>query len=428
MPTNRRPFIASAAATAATTATTYTSRRALAAYEKKLTLGVIGVGWYGLFDAKAALKVGGVEVTAICDVDSKHLQQAADELESLQGNRPTEFADYEQMLDKATPDIVIIGTPPHWHSLQLIASLKRGCNVYCEKPLTYDVREGQALVKAVHDAGKVVQVGFQRRQSRAFAQVKDFIEAGHAGKIIQADVQIHHKAGTKDATPQAPPSTLDWEQWCGPAPKIPYSPQVGHKSWRLEKTTGHGHLVDWGIHNIDATRMVMGLGLPERITADGGIYKLDGITTPDTLAVHFEFEELPVVWRHRLWGATESQPEFKNGIFFYGEDATIFASDQRWVVFPKNNQGDAQEHAVTTDLGGEHMENFLQAVKGREPLACPIEQGFQSTATVQLAMIAYESGTTVHFDGQTKEIRENPKASKLLSRDYRSPWTHPYQA
>ncbi len=425
MRTNRRTFIRSAAAAGAVAASTTVARNAVAADDKKLTIGVIGVGWYGMVDAKAALKVGGVEVTAICDVDREHLEAAAAELDTIQGSRPAMFADYQQMLEKATPDVVIIGTPPHWHALQLIAALQAGCNVYCEKPLTYDVREGQALVAAVNDSGKVVQVGFQRRQSRSYAEVKDFIAAGKAGRIVQADVQIHYTAGTKDPTPQPPPATLDWEQWCGPAPLIPYSPQVGHKSWRLEKTTGHGHLVDWGIHNIDATRMVLDLGLPDRITADGGIYRYkDIITTPDTLTACFEFDGLPVVWRHRLWGATETDPQFNNGIFFYGEDATIFSNDQRWVVFPK--KGDPQPHEAKTDLGTNHMANFLNSVRGREALKCPIEQGFQSTATVQLGMIAYESGTVVHFDGETEQIKDNAAAGDLLSRDYRSPWKHPF--
>ncbi|QDV64148.1 Gfo/Idh/MocA family protein [Crateriforma conspicua] len=430
MADNRRQFLAStASAAAATAAMVHTSPIARAADGSKLKAVVLGVGWYGMVDAKAALKVGGVDIAGICDVDSEHLEQSAAELNKLQGHRPQTFADHNEMLDKVDPDIAIIGTPPHWHSLQLIDCLNRGIDVYCEKPLTYDVREGQALVKAVNDSGRVVQVGFQRRQSQAFAEVKQFVESGKAGRIVQADVQIHYKAGTKDAAPQNPPSSLDWDRWCGPAPKIAYSPQVGHKSWRLEKTTGHGHLVDWGIHNIDATRMMMNLDLPTRITADGGIYQYDGIiTTPDTLSVHFEFDSMPVVWRHRLWGATEADPQYKNGVFLFGEDATIFTSDRQWMLIPKNNKGDIEVHDAPVDLGGKHMANFLAAVRGQESLACPIEQGFRSTATVQLGMVAYESGTTVHFDPKTLNVKGNDDAAALLRREYRAPYQHPYQA
>jgi predicted dehydrogenase len=255
----------------------------------------------------------------------------------------------------------------------------------------------------------------------------DFIRAGKAGQIVQVDAQIHYRAGTSDPTPQEPPACLDWDLWCGPGPKIPYSPQVGHRSWRLEKTSGHGHLVDWGIHNIDATRTMLGLGMPTQITAAGGLYYYAGkITTPDTLTVHFEFDSLPVVWRHRLWGATEYAPEVNNGMFFYGDEATVFASDRRWVVIPKKSPSQHEEFNVATDMGTEQMANFLECVRTRQQPACPIEEGFQSTATVQLGMIAYESGSVVQWDAEAEQIVENPAAAELLKREYRKPYVHPY--
>lgn len=424
---NRREFLGAAAA-AGTLALSRSVHCQESEANKTLKMGVIGVGWYGMVDAKAALKVGGVEVAAICDVDSEHLAKSAEELEKLQGKRPATFKRYEEMLDKADLDIVTIGTPPHWHALLLLACIKRGLDVYCEKPLAYDIREGRAMADAVKNSKCIVQIGFQRRQSLALHQVAEFVKAGKAGRIVQADVQIHYRAGTKDPTPQDPPASLDWELWCGPGPKIPYSPQVGHKSWRLEKTSGHGHLVDWGIHNVDATRMMLGLSTPKQITAAGGIYQYQGkITTPDTLTVHFEFDKLPVVWRHRLWGATEYNPEVNNGIFLFGEEATVFASDRRWVVVPKSGTDKRQEFNVPSDIGTLHMANFLECVRTRQQPACPIEEGFKATATVQLGMIAYESNSVVQWDEQTEQIVDNPEAAKLLKREYRAPYVHPYQ-
>jgi predicted dehydrogenase len=426
--TDRRAFLGSAAA-AGTLALGRFAHGQSADGGKVLKMGVIGVGWYGMVDAKAALKVGGVEVAALCDVDSEHLQQGADEVEKLQGKRPQTFKLYEEMLDKADLDVAVIATPPHWHALQLIACLEHGLDVYCEKPLAYDIREGRALVDAVDKHKRIVQVGFQRRQSRAFHEVAEFVRAGKAGRIVQADVQIHYKASTLDPTPQPPPASLDWELWCGPGPQIPYSPQVGHKNWRLEKTSGHGHLVDWGIHNIDATRMMLGLAMPKQITAAGGLYYYQGkITTPDTLTVHFEFDQLPVVWRHRLWGATEYNPEVNNGVFLYGDEATVFSSDRRWVVVPRKSPSDRQVFEAPSDLGPLHMENFLRAVRTGQPPACPVDEGFRSTATVQLGMIAYESGTIVDWDETTEQIPENAEAARLLRRDYRPPYVHPYRA
>jgi predicted dehydrogenase len=255
-----------------------------ASLQQPVRLGVIGVGWYGMVDAKAALKAGGAEIAAICDVDSEHLDKCAAELEKLQGKRPRTFKLYQDLLNDKGLDAVIIATPPQWHALQFIAAVDKGLDVYCEKPLAYDLRESRAMVAAATRSKRVVQVGFQRRQSPAFHAVKEYIASGAAGAIVQVDAQIHYTAATKDPTPQAPPATLDWDLWCGPGPKIPYSPQVGHHNWRLEKTSGHGHLVDWGIHLIDGARVILGESVPRRVTAAGGLYALKGrITTADTL-------------------------------------------------------------------------------------------------------------------------------------------------
>ncbi|HEY3323274.1 MAG TPA: Gfo/Idh/MocA family oxidoreductase [Planctomycetota bacterium] len=423
MTTDRRTFITTAAAVAGAAMLGAAAK----AEDKKVNLGLIGAGWYGNVDAQAALKAGGAEIAAVCDVDSAHLKKSADDLEKAQGKRPKEFKLYAELLATPGLDGVIIGTPPQWHALQFIAALEKKLDVYLEKPLAYDVREGRAMVEAAKKAGRIVQVGFQRRQSKAYQDAKQFIDAGNAGKIVQVDVQIHYQAKPLDATPQNSPETLDWELWCGPGPKIPYSPQVGHKNWRLEKTSGHGHLVDWGIHLIDATRKILGESAPKRVTASGGTYFLkDKITTPDTLTVQFDFERCPVVWRHRIWGAEEYTPEVSNGIFFYGEKATVFATDNRWVVIPAGKSKERQENKVTGDAGLEHMKEFLEAVRSRKAPSCAIEDAYLSTLTVQLAMIAYETGLPVEWDAASEQIKNNELGAKLLKRDYREPYKHPY--
>jgi predicted dehydrogenase len=420
----RREFLGTTAASAAAIVTHSVYG---AAEQRTLRLGLIGAGWYGMVDAKAALKAGGVEVVAVCDVDSEHLKQSADELEKLQGKRPAGFKLYQDLLDSKGLDAVIIGSPPQWHALQFIAALEKGLDVYCEKPLAYDVREGRAMVEAAKKHGRIVQIGFQRRQSKALAQVKQFIDSGEAGRIVQVEPQIHYTAGTKDAAPQAPPASLDWDLWCGPGPKIPYSPQVGHINWRLEKTSGHGHLVDWGIHWIDACRMVLGLEMPKRVTAAGGIYHLkDKITTPDTLSVHFEFDRLPVIWRHRIWGAEEFSPETSNGIFFYGDKATIFAADSDWTVIPRGKGQPRKQFKAGGDLGLDHMAEFLAAVRTRKAPRLSVEDAYRSTATVKLAMIAYDTSSTIAWDAAAETIPGNPQAAALLKREYRAPWKHPH--
>ena len=396
----------------------------------KLKLGLIGCGWYGMVDVEAALKVGGVEVIALCDVDSDNLAKSAARVEKLQGQRPKTFKHCEDLLKAEGLQAVIIATPPHWHALPFIAALGRGLDIYCEKPLAYDVREGQAMVAAAQKAGRIVQIGFQRRQSPAIRQVRDYIQQGSPGRIVQVEAQIHYRADMKDATPQDPPASLDWDLWCGPAPKLPYSPNIGHFAWRLEKEYGHGHLVDWGIHLIDATRYILGETTPKSVQAAGGIYYFKNkITTPDVLTAHFDFEKCPVVWRHRMYGAAEYTPEVSNGISFYGEKETVFVTDDRWVVVPKGRGQQNKVNQAKADMGMAHMAAFLTAVRTRkeaEPLVTPADAQL-STSTVKLAMIAYESGSKVTWNAATAQIEGNPAAARLLKRDYRAPWKHPYQ-
>ena len=128
------------------------------AKDKKLKLGLIGCGWYGMVDATTALKVGGVEFIAMCDIDTEHLKSSTDKIEELQGKRPKEYKDYRELLDNKKLDAVIIATPPHWHALQFIAACEQGLDVYCEKPLAYDIDESKAMVNAARKAGNIVQI------------------------------------------------------------------------------------------------------------------------------------------------------------------------------------------------------------------------------------------------------------------------------
>jgi predicted dehydrogenase len=422
--TSRRTFLAAGAASAIT-------RTAFGqAAERKLKFGLIGCGWYGMVDTDAAFQVGNVECIALCDVDSEHLKSAADDIEKRQRSRPKLFKHYQELLDTPGLDFVIIGTQPHWHALTFIAACNKGLDVYCEKPVAYDIREGRAMVNAARKAGRVVQLGFQRREQNGFQEARKFLQSGQAGKVVQVDAQIHYKPGILDTRPQDPPASLDWDLWCGPAPKLPYSPQVGHKAWRLEKEYGNGHLVDWGIHLIDAVRVALNESMPKSVIAAGGLYELKGqITTPDILTVHFEFETAPVVWRHHLWGATEPFPQAANGVFFYCEKATVFATDDYWSILRPGKDATPEkiDVAAAKDAQMRHVANFLDAVRTRKTPDCPIEDAYQSTATVQLAMLSHYSGNNrVDWDARAEKITNNPAAAKMLKREYRAPYKHPY--
>ena len=424
---NRRQFLGAAALGATALSALRSAAADATAAPRTVPLGLIGCGWWGLVNVRAAFKAGGVRVVALCDIDSANLESAAVEIEKLQGARPLTFKLYADLLAVPGLEAVIIATPPQWHALPFIAAVGRGLDVFCEKPLGYDIREGRAMVDAAAKSRSLVQIGFVRRQSPAFRAVRDYIAAGHLGRIVNVDAQINFTAGTASPVATTPPPTLDWDMWCGPGPLIPYSPQVGHKNWRLEKTVGQGHLYDWGIHLIDATRFILGETAPTAITATGGLYQLAGkITTPDTLTAQFEFARCPVTWRHRLWGSTELVPEFNNGIFFYGEKGTVFATDNKWIVLPAGKGAERQVTETKADLVPLHMAEFLDAVRQRKPVSATIAEAHLSTTVVKLAMIAYETGARLAWDAKTEQITNSPAAAKLLKRAYRAPYQHPF--
>ena len=424
---NRRSFIEKTTLSSAALISTFNIP--LYSQDRKLKIGLIGCGWYGMVITEAALKVGGVEVIAVCDVDSEHLKNSADELEKLQGSRPKEYKDYQELLDQKGLEAVSIGTPPHWHALQFIAACEKGLDIYCEKPLAYDVNEGLAMIKAASKAGNIVQIGFQRRQSEAFKKAKALIDEGKAGKIHQIGAQIHYNPVLSDTTIQNPPASLDWESWCGPAPKLDYRPNIGHKAWRLEKEYGNGHLVDWGIHHIDIIRTIMDFNMPASFQSNGALEVLDGkITTPDTLNATMNFEGCPVVWQHRLWGTGDLNKQYNNGVFFYGEDATIFAADRKVIIMPNGKDKEQEVMDIPTQgMQENHVADFLNAVKAKNKqlLSCAIEDAFQSTATVQLAMASYYTSSEVQWDMDKNEIMNNKTASKLLARPYRGNYKRP---
>jgi len=391
-----------------------------------IRLGVLGTGWWGVLDLKAAFKAGGVEALALCDLDSEHLEKAATEAASLQGGtRPKTYKDWREFLAHPGMEAVILATPPHWHALPFIGAVERGLDVYLEKPVAYDIREGQAMVAAAKRAGRVVQVGFQRRQSQAFKDAAAYLRGGAAGRIVQVDAQINYAANPPSAAPQEPPASLDWDAWCGPAPKLPYAPNVGHFAWRLEEAYGNGHLVDWGIHWIDRVRVALGEGLPKTVQAAGGLQVLKGrITTPDTLVAQFEFERCPLVWRHRIWGAAEWSPDTDNAALFYGDKETVVVTDDKWTVVPRGG-GERRAFEAKTDVLPAHVGEFLDAVRTRRPPSCSLEDAARSTACVQLAMIAYKAGSRVAWDDTRGEVAGPPAAAALLKRDYRAPYKHP---
>src|SRR5712691_432309 len=190
--------------------------------DAKKRVGLIGSGWYGKADLFRLIQVAPVEVVSLCDVDKKMLADAADMVATRQVSKqkPRTYADYREMLKEKDLDIVLIATPDHWHALPMIAAVEAGADVYCQKPISVDVVEAQAMLAAARKHGRVVQVGTQRRSTPHLVEARDnIVRTGKLGKIGLVEVYCYyHMRATKNPPDTKPPEYLDYEMWTGPAP------------------------------------------------------------------------------------------------------------------------------------------------------------------------------------------------------------------
>src|SRR5437588_11307606 len=197
------------------------------AAQKKFRVGLIGCGWYGKADLFRLIQVAPVEVVSLCDVDKRMLSDAADMVATRQASkkRPRTYSDYRQMLAEKDLDIVEIATPDHWHASTMIEAVKSGADVYCQKPVSVDVTEGQAMLAAARKYGRVVQVGTQRRSTPHLVEALDtIVKPGLLGKVGLVEVYCYYHMRAESNPPNAkPPENLDYEMWTGPAPRRPYN-------------------------------------------------------------------------------------------------------------------------------------------------------------------------------------------------------------
>ncbi|HBF02701.1 MAG: Gfo/Idh/MocA family oxidoreductase [Verrucomicrobiales bacterium] len=446
---NRRHFIkTSAAGLAASTLSEDALSAVIDGPPKRV--GLIGTGWYGKADLFRLIQVAPVEVVSLCDVDKQLLKEAADMVSTRQksGKRPRTYADYREMLANKDLDIVLIATPDHWHALNMIEAVKAGADVYVQKPISVDIREGQAMLQAARQYGRVVQVGTQRRSTPHLIDAKKrFIDTGALGKIAHAEICCYYHMRNRSNPPnEAPPSHLDYDMWTGPAPLRPYNNIVHQRGWRSFMEYGNGIVGDMCIHMLDTVRWMLDLGWPTQVSSSGGILvdKAAKANISDTQTATFDFKDLQVVWQHRTWGHSPD-PAYPWAAFLYGDKGTLKLSVNSYDFIPQQRGADAVHQDVVMELDQYpedrtekdlerhvapairgHMVDFLNAIASRGKPVADIEQGHISTASCILANMSMELGRALSWDAQKGEILKDAEANQKLARAYRSPWNHPF--
>ncbi len=310
-----------------------------AAEDRPKRVGLIGCGWYGKCDLFRLIQVAPVEVLALCDVDRKMGEEAVDLMSQRQksGKKPRLYGDYRQMLKDHEFDIVLVGTPDHWHALTMIAAVEAGADVYVQKPISLDIVEGQAMVAAARKHNRVVQVGTQRRSTPHLIEARDrIINEGKLGKIGLVEIYCYYHMRANDNPPvTTPPEYLDYEMWTGPAPMRPYDNLPHRRWWRTFTEYGNGIVGDMCIHMLDMVRWMLDLGWPSRIESTGGIYvqKNGKSNISDTQTAVFQYHDYPVVWQHRTWGPPVD-PKYPWAATIYGEKGTLKASVTSYDFYP----------------------------------------------------------------------------------------------
>lgn len=442
---NRRQFLKTASASLALSA--------LGAYglelvnQKPRRVGLIGTGWYGKSDLFRLIQVAPVEVVSVCDVDRKLVEEAAELVSQRQksGKKPRVYRDYREMLKEKDLDIVLVGTPDHWHALQTIHAMEAGADVYCQKPISVDVAEGEAMLAAARKLGRVVQIGTQRKSTPHLIEAKrDILDAGRLGKIAHVDICCYYHMRANGNPPVEPvPEYLDYELWTGPAPLRPYDGLPHVRWWRTFMEYGNGIVGDMCVHMLDTVRWMLGLGWPKKIHSYGGIWvqKEGKSNISDTQTATFDYDNLSVVWQHRTWGAPPD-PKYPWAMFIYGEKGTLKASTMSYDYIPMEGEAvhkdcvyerekypeDVTEKGIELNAAPAtrlHMLDFLAAIDRRSRPVADIEDGHISTASCILANVSMQLGRPVVYDPRQRVVVGDREATRLLRRPYRAPWKHP---
>jgi predicted dehydrogenase len=394
LPLSRRSLIASSAAL---TAASYS--RVLGANDR-VNLGLIGAGERGRNDMSMFQKVPTVQVTAVCDVYAEMVDKA----KTMAPNAKT-FGDYRKLLELKEIDVVLIGTPDHWHAATAIAALNAGKDVYVEKPLTRTIDEGPPIVKAARINNRICQVGLQQRSGAHYIEAKQkYFDTEALGTITLVRTwwngNTYHLRKAPASLAQRP-SNLDWATFLGPVKWREWDPQQ-YWNWRAYLDFGGGQVTDLFTHWIDVVHMFLGHDIPSSAVAAGGVYfAKDGRTAPDTINVLLEYSGLYTA----TFDATLAPGIHGEGIEFCGTKGRLYIDRSRY-EYQSAERGSQiiNVRGPDYDFTLDHVKNFLECVQTRKLPNCDVLAGHRSAQASHLGNIAYVEKRRLRFDTVREEI------------------------
>jgi len=414
---------------------------------ERLRVGCIGVGGRGTLVGNTACRLG--EKVACADVDRQRAERFAG------GDPCAACTDYRELLDRQDVDVVTVGTPDHWHTRIVIDAVKAGKDVYSEKPLTLTIDEGKKLCRAVEQTGRVVQVGTQQRSSPQFLMAVALAQSGRLGKVLQATCYLG--AGPEGGPfPTAdPPPHLDWDAWLGQCPKVPYTRERCHGTFRWWLEYSGGKLTDWGAHHLDIAQWALGYEESGPVEIEGrGQFPMipddfDPVaffagraTIPNGFNTATQFE----VTHTFACGSTMVVKHGPgNGILIEGEKGRIYVNRARLSGKPIEDLTPADRDrladevirlykgkpidpsAVTTDASNtgrdratvEHMRNLFACVKDRSHPVSDVFTHHRAVSSCHLSNIAMLLGRTLRWDPAQEDFLGDEQAGALVGRPQR---------
>jgi len=388
---------------------------------ERIRLGFIGVGGQGTSNLKGFLGQKAAEVVALCDVDKEHLAKAAKV--AGEGERKiATFGDYRRMLDDKNIDAVVVSTPDHWHARTTIDACLAGKDVYCEKPLTLFVTEGQAMVDAARQNKRIVQTGSQQRSDRNFRLACELARSGRLGKIkrIKTILPKVNFAGPAVAD-GAPPPELDYEFWLGPAPYRPYNEKHVHYLFRFFWDYSGGQMTNFGAHHLDIAQWALGRDDSGPVSIEGtGTFNKDGwYEVPETSKIVYTYDDgIEVLCSQGLENGPNVQIDGEKGSISVSRGK--ISSNPPEIIKEKLGEGDVHLY-----VSNNHHQNWLDCVKSRELPICDVAIGHRSATVCHLGNIAVRTGRKIAWDPVKQTIVGDEDAAAMLSRPYRAPWSLP---
>jgi len=396
----------------------------------KINIGLIGVRSQGFSDLSSFLKNKEVQCVAMSDIDNNLLESRTADLVKLGHEKPKLYKDYRKMLENKDIDVVIIGTPDHWHCLQFVDSLEAGKHIYVEKPIGNSIAEINIMYKAAKKYGKIVQVGQWQRSQPHFVDAINYLKSGKLGRIrtCKAWSYVDWK-GSVPKVPDAPvPEGVDYDMWLGPAPRRPFNMNRFHFTWRWYWEYGNGLMTDWGVHLIDYILYGMGKSIPASVMAIGGKYAFpdDDMVTPDTMTAVYDFNDFTMIWEHTI-GIGLGNWKRPHGMSYIGENGTLVLDRNGWEVFPEKQKIEAVPVQKNVGNGQDlHARNFLDCLQNNTPdkLNAGIEIGRRVALVAQMGNVAYRTGEKVSWDDAKQQFKTET-ANKLITPVYNNGYKIP---